>query len=181
MGKTSEWELNYENTIRVIEAIFADGTAMVGTGWPFLEADPARKDVGGKVIGPFHLESNLDAPFYFYVANASESDCWRTTKRGRRFGGTLHDYMLIPGISGYRLTSVYIASGAAVKYAITDNPTSGAPNPVAGGDAYSIGENKDYTFVLKDTEYGKEYRLDLPVDSAKNWAAIKKFILTYEK
>lgn len=180
LGKTSDWGLTYENTTRTLEAVFADYVA--AGPWPFLESDPLRANVCGKgIIGPFHLPDNTDAPFYFFVAKDTGSDSWRTTRRGRRFGGTIHDYMLLPAIPGYRLASVYIHSGAAVKYAITDNPSSGDPTPVAGGEAYAIGDNKEYTFILDGTSSGTAYRIDLPVDSEKNWSAILKFKLTYEK
>ena len=188
MGKTSEWELVYENTVRVIEAVFADFVTAINGGWPFLEKDtyynngksyPKGSPIGK--IGPFHLPDNADAPFYFYIDTYAESDCWRTTRRGRRFGGKIHDYMLFPALPGYRLVSVYLASGANVAYAITDNPGSGDPTPVSGGESVTIGENKDHTFVLTGTQPDTAYRLDLPVDGPKNWSAIMKFRLTYEK
>ena len=180
LGKTSDWGLTYENTTRTLEAVFADYVA--AGPWPFLESDPSRANVCGKgIIGPFHLPDNPDAPFYFFVAKDTGSDSWRTTRRGRRFGGTIHDYMLLPALPGYKLASVYIHSGAGVTYAITDNPESGDPTPVSGGEAQKIADNAEYTFILNGTLPNTAYRVDLPVDDTKNWSAILKLKLTYEK
>ena len=86
--------------------------------------------------------------------------------------------MLLPALPGYRLTSVYIMSGKAVKYAITNNPDSGTPTPVAGGEEKSIGAKSEHTFTLTGTAPNTAYRLDLPTTTE---AALYKFTLTYEK
>ena len=179
IGKTTEWGLKFEDTVRTIKAVFSDG-AKVNNGWAFVEDEPKINDVcGNGIVGPFHLPDNDDAPFYFYVANKINSDSWRCTGgAGRRFGGTEHDYMLLPALEGCRLVSVTILSGKAVKYAITDNPESGVPTPVAGGEAVSIGEKKSHTFVLGASEVNTAYRLDLPTATQ---SAIYEFELFYEK
>lgn len=179
MGETSEWELNYENTIRVISAAISDGSNYLdatGLGWPFTGSRP--KISYGELTQEFYLPDNEDAGFRFFV-HSSTADSWRSTKgSGFRFGGTAHDYMLLPALPGYRLTSVYIMSGKAVKYAITNNPDSGTPTPVAGGEEKSIGAKSEHTFTLTGTAPNTAYRLDLPTTTE---AALYKFTLTYEK
>ena len=182
MGNISEWELSYENTIRVLSAAISDGSNYLdatGTGWPFTGSRP--KITYGELTQEFYLPDNADAGFRFFVQQQEKvvSDMWRSTKgAGFRFGGTVHDYMLFPALSGYRLISVYIMSGKSVKYAITNHPDSGTPTPVAGGEEKSIGDKKEHTFMLTDTAPNTAYRLDLPTTT---YAAIYKFTLTYEK
>lgn len=181
MGKTSEWGLNYENTVRTLKAVFSKDGAKVGTGWAFDDGtEPKKATVCGKgLVGPYYLPDNDDAPFYFFVAKEVSSDSWRTTGgAGRRFGGTVHDYMLLPAINGYRLASVYIKSGSgASTYAITNNPASGDPVPVAGGEKKSISKQSEHTFILSGTEANTAYRLDLPTTTC---AGILEFQLNYE-
>lgn len=182
MGKTSEWELVYENTVRVIEAVFSTlDKVLVNNGWAFMESEPKIGDVCGKgKIGPFHLPENEDAPFYFYVAANTSSDSWRKTGgAGRRFGGTAHDYMLLPALKGYKLVSVFIQAGTQKStYAITDNPESGIPTTIAGGEAKEISAKANYTFSLSNTVANTAYRLDLPTATP---AGFIEFRLTYEK
>lgn len=182
LGKTSEWGLVYENTVRVLTGLCRDDAALVNKGWAFEGVYPSYKNVCGQgLVGPYYLPDNNDAPFYFFVqkdANSSH-DSWRSTNgAGFRFGGTVHDYMLLPAIPGYKLTSVYILSGKSVTYAITDNPVNGSPTPVDGGESKNIGEKKNHTFVLNGTLSNTAYRLDLPTTT---FAAIYEFRLTYEK
>lgn len=179
MGRTSDWGLKYENTIRTLKAVFSNGT-MVNKGWAFVENEPKSKDVCGQgLVGPFHLPDNDDASFHFYVEANVGTDSWRCTNgSGRRFGGTGHDYMLLPAIKDYRLTSVTILSGKSVTYAITDNPDTGLPTPVSGGGPMLIADKKSHTFVLTDTKAGYAYRLDLPTATP---SAIYEFELSYEK
>ena len=182
MGKTDEWTLNYENTVRVIHVgISTLDKVLVNNGWPFVEKDPGVKGVCGMgLVGPFHLPDNDDAAFWFFVAKNVDTNSWRVTGgAGRRFGGTVHDYMLLPAIDGYRLVSVFIQAGTQLStYAITDNPSSGSPTPVAGGEATTIAAQQNHTFSLSDTRPGIAYRLDLPTATA---AGIIEFKLTYEK
>ena len=182
MGKTSEWSLKYESTTRVLTAVFSTLDKVLNNGgWAFVEALPKIDDVCGKgLIGPFHLPDNEDAPFYFNVANKINSDSWRATGgAGRRFGGTVNDYMLLPGLEGYRLASVYIQAGTqASTYEITDNPVSGAPTAVDGGEKVTIAKTKNHTFILNGTQSGVAYRINLPTTTA---AGILDFKLTYEK
>ena len=179
MGKTSEWGLEFANTTRVLSAQFSNGT-LINNGWPFTEAFPKIDNVCGKgIVGPFHLPENDDAPFYFYVQTKNGTDSWRTTNgAGLRFGGSVHDYMLLPAIDGYKLTSVMILSGKTVEYAITDNPSSGTPEAVLGGEKAKISEKKSQTFILSGTKAGTAYRIDLPTVT---WASFWEFSLTYEK
>ena len=181
MGKTSDWGLKYENTVRTLHAVFSKDGAKVGTGWAFNGTEPNRaNDVCGKgIVGPYYLPDNDDAPFYFFVAKEVSSDSWRTTGgAGRRFGGTVHDYMLMPAINGYRLSAVYLKAGSGSStYAITNNPSSGDPVPVAGGDKHTIAKQGEYTFILSGTEVNTAYRLDLPTTTC---AGILEFQLSYE-
>jgi hypothetical protein len=87
--------------------------------------------------------------------------------------------MLLPGLEGYRLASVYIQAGTqASTYEITDNPASGAPTAVDGGEKVKIEKTKNHTFILNDTQSGVAYRINLPTTTA---AGILDFKLTYEK
>lgn len=183
MGKTSDWELTYVNTTRVIQAVFStlDKVLYNGNGWPFMEALPTIKNVCGKgLMGPYHLSDNEDAPFYFFVANNISSDSWRATGgAGRRFGGTVNDYMLLPGLEGYKLSAVFIQAGTqASTYEITDDPASGTPTPVNGGKQVKIAKTENHTFILSGTETGVAYRINLPTETP---AGILEFRLTYEK
>lgn len=179
MGNISEWELSYENTIRVLSAAISDGSNYLDAGakgWPFTGSRPSI--TYGELTEALYLPENDDAEFRFYI-HSHNDDSWRSTKgSGFRFGGTAHDYMLLPAIPGYRLASVYILSGKAVKYAITNHPDSGAPTPVAGGEEKSIGAKSEHTFTLTGTAPNTAYRLDLPTTTQ---AALYKFTLTYEK
>lgn len=182
MGSTLDWELRFENTIRVIGTAFSTlDKQLINNGWAFMEKDPGKNNICGKgLVGPFHLPENEDADFYFYVSKFVDDNSWRVTGgAGRRFGGTEHDYMLLPAIDGYCLISVFIQAGTQKStYAITDNPASGVPTPVVGGEQQFIVETKNYTFNLKSTLPGVAYRLDLPTTTA---AGFIEFKLTYEK
>ena len=182
IGKTDEWELTFENTIRTISAAFSTlDKQLINNGWAFMEKDPGKNNICGKgLVGPFHLPENEDAEFYFYVSKFVDDNSWRVTGgAGRRFGGTEHDYMLLPAIEGHCLISVFIQAGTQKStYAVTDNPVSGVPVPVDGGDAHFIDEKQNYTFVLNNTLPATAYRLDLPTATA---AGFIEFKLTYEK
>lgn len=182
MGKTTEWGLTYENTMRVIKASISTlDKVLYNNGWPFVEKDPGAGGVCGKgLVGPFHLPDNEDADFWFYVASKTGSDSWRVTGgAGRRFGGTPHDYMLLPAVDGYRLISVFIQAGTQKStYAITDNPSSGTPTVIDGGEVKDIDAKQNHTFSLSNTQPGVAYRLDLPTATP---SGIIEFKLTYEK
>ena len=181
IGKESEWGLEFHSTTRTLTGIVHDGTALVNSGWPFTGTRPKIGTVCGQgLVGPFYLSGNEDAPFYFYVAANINSDSWRSTNgAGFRFGGTAHDYMLMPAIEGYRLVSLQIFNGGKdVQYAVTDNPSQGAPVPLSGGAAFTVKSNKDHLFQLEGTLPGVAYRLDLPAGTC---SAIYKFVLVYSK
>ena len=181
IGKESDWGLVFRSTTRTLTGLVHDGTALVNSGWPFLGTRPKIGTVCGQgLVGPFYLSENEDAPFYFFVAANVNSDSWRSTNgAGFRFGGTAHDYMLMPPVEGYRLVSLQIFNGGKdVQYAVTDNPQQGAPVPLSGGAAFTVKANKDHLFQLDGTEPGVAYRLDLPAGTC---SAMYKFVLVYNK
>ena len=181
IGKESEWALVFQSTTRTLTALVHDGTALVNSGWPFLGTRPKIGTVCGQgLVGPFYLSENEDAPFYFYVAANINSDSWRSTNgAGFRFGGTAHDYMLMPPIDGYRLVSLQIFSGGKeAQYAVTNNPAQGTPVPLSGGAAVTIKANSNHLFQLEGTEPGVAYRLDLPAGTC---SSMYKFVLVYNK
>ena len=150
-------------------------------GWPFVEAEVKAKNFKwGELNGPFHISGHEDCPLYFYAKeNNASDDGWRATAgSGRIFGGSEHDYMLIPAIEGYRLVEVYIVSAKQVSYAITNNPASGTPTPISGGEVTKIAAQKSHTFTLSGTLPNTEYRIDLPV---KDFAKVAEIKLTYEQ
>ena len=176
MGKTDEWTLNYENTVRTLEVKFW------ANAWDFEEKFPTNcANVCGKgLVGPFHLPDNQDAEFFFFVQQHVDNTSWRATNgAGLRFGTTVHDYMLLPAIQGYRLISVYILNGSdKSSYAITDNPSSGLPTPVNGGESKEVAKDANHTWSLSETEYDTAYRIDLTTNLTSR---LKELKLTYEK
>lgn len=181
IGKEADWSLVFESSTKIVRCLIHDGASLVNGGWPFVGSRPGISTVCGKGLsGPYYLEDYPDAAFYFYIAANKGSDSWRSTNgSGFRFGGSVHDYMLLPSFPDFRLVSVYVRNGGkAIAYAITDNPATGEPKELAGGKSYTVPSSKDYTFTLSDTEKGVAYRLDLPTT---NFAALYEIVLTYDK
>lgn len=177
LGSTSGWELAYmEVPTKKLTVGFRQNA------WDFAEVFPTNcESICGKgLVGPYHLPDNTEAEFYFFIQNHKESESWRATNgAGLRFGTTIHDYMLLPAIKGYRLISVYIDNGSgAATYAITDNPSSGNPTAVKGGGSKKIAKDSNYTWTLSETKANTAYRIDLPTTAS---ARLKVLTLTYEK
>lgn len=177
LGSTADWALKWMSNRIVLSAKVTDGVSLIGTGWPFVEALPAKADVCGKgLVGPFHLSDEADAPsFHFFVSGKTWS---LNADGGLGFGGAEHDYMLLPAIDGYRLVSVTVRSAKSRRYAITDNPAGGVPTVIKGGTAIKVAKLATHTFDLTETAAGVAYRLDLPTTDI---ASLSEFELAYER
>lgn len=178
LGKESDWAIEYKPSTLTLEMKVIEGGAQVNGGWPFEGTSPKIGDVCGKGLkGPFKL-LGTDYDFYFYVANNINSDSWRTTTGGGfRFGGTVGDYMLMPAIDGFALSSVSLTTLKACGYSITDNPSSGSASAVSGGAGVTVGAGKSNTWTLSGTKPGTAYRLTLTGSGA---SGISVMTMTYE-
>lgn len=191
MGQETEWGLVFKQGTLIKDIVFVTEN---GTVFPFsnkadaLEATPipAMKDVAGKgEKGPFYLVGWPDMPFYFHIQNYSAVDpkSYFTSQGdyGLRFGGTKGDYMTLPALAGYRLTSIHIEEGRSSSYyAVTTVPEDDDSEPeylTAQSVTISKNTSKTFEFDATKTEVGKPYRL---VTGMPNPTAIKKMTLTYK-
>lgn len=180
LGTESEWGLIFVNASKKISVVFSDGSAAL---WPFSPAMPKQADIkaaGGEPMGPFVMSGSPEYPFYLRIQEYVQTEsCRLTAGAGFRFGGTAHDYLLLPAIPGYALVSVAVTCGTqATTIAITDNPAFGNPVPVDGGKAKTIAKASSAEFILTGTEPGVSYRIDNP--GTKVFTGILNFVLTYE-
>ena len=180
LGSESEWGIEYKDLNRTVTVVFSNG---IKYSWPFKPAIPKEADIiaaAGAPMGPFTMASEPDCKFYIRVqAYLSSDSCRLTNGAGFRFGSTPHDYLLLPAIDGYALTSVKITCGNnSAKVSITDNPASGDPTELKGGEYFEIPSNADHEFLLSGTEPGVAYRIDNP--NTKKCAGILNLVLTYK-
>lgn len=99
-------------------------------------------------------------PFRFFISNKDLTGNLRVTKSGLYFGGTTGDYILLPGIEGMRLVSVFLsASNCTVRINSEDSVKPTALIDIAGAEA------------------GKACRLELCSDTI---ARISNIILYYD-
>lgn len=178
LGSESEWAIEYKDLNRTITVVFSNGTKY---SWPFKPAIPKEADIiaaAGAPMGPFTMASEPDCKFYIRIqAYLSSDSCRMTNGAGFRFGTTPHDYLLLPALEGYALTSVKITTGNnSAKVSITDNPASGDPTAVKGGEYFEISSNSAHEFLLSGTEPGVAYRIDNPNTKC---AGILNLVLTY--
>lgn len=162
LGKESDWSLVYRPSIITVTMKVIENGVQVNSGWPFEGTRPKIGDVCGKGLkGPFTL-LGTDYDFYFFVAANINSDSWRTTTGGGfRFGGTVGDYMLLPAIDGFALSSVTVSPLKDFTCSITDNPSGGAASAVPGGASVTIKAGKTNTWTLSGTKPGTAYRFTI--------------------
>lgn len=99
-------------------------------------------------------------PFRFYISNKDKIENLRVTRSGLYFGGTTGDYILLPGIEGMRLVSVFLsASNCTVRINSEDSV-----NPTA-------------LIEVTSAEAGKACKLELCSDTI---ARINNIILYYD-
>ena len=189
MGQESEWGLVFKPGSITKDIVFITENGAV---FPFSDqADavsavtpPTTGSVAGKgEFGPFYLLGWPDMPFYFRLHNTSGEKNYFTSQGtyGLRMGGTIGDYMTLPAIDGFRLTSVTIEEGSASSYyAITDAPEDDSIAPTYLTSAtITINKNTSRTFSFDDTKtsVSKPYRI---VTGKTNPTSIKKITITYK-
>ena len=96
-------------------------------------------------------------------------------------GGSKGDYMTIPGVEGYRLTSVYIEEGSASSYyGIATYPEDGSAPQYLTAETVTISKNTSRRFDFNETQTiaGKSYRLCTGKESP---TSVKKMSITYKR
>lgn len=165
-----------------LQAVFsseaADGTLSPVN--PFTEAPTVS--LAGSLSKEFHLSAYPDKyPFRFFVSKDAASFRLgiNSAGSGLQIGGSPHDYILLPGIEEFSLSSVSIYIGqSAGQYGVSENPASGTPAPVKGGEVTSVSARTTHTFNLSGTQPGTAYRLELMRDAS---TFIRTLTLVYEK
>lgn len=164
------------NAVFSIEA--PDGTLTKNN--PFTEAPSAS--MAGSLTKEFFLQEYPDKyPFRFFVSTSAASYRLGVNSAGSglQIGGSPHDYILLPGIEGYCLSSVSIHLGQSTgQYGVSENPASGVPASVKGGEILSVTARDTHIFSLSGTQPGVAYRLELMREAS---TFIRTLTLIYEK
>ena len=188
MGRESDWDLEFLSSTLVLPVVFrTDASTSV---FPFSDdpaaltavACPAVANVAGKgVVGPYYLVGYPNIPFYFCIQNTSGSKSYFISQAtyGMRLGGTPGDYITIPGIENYRLTTVYFEEGSSSSYycITSDEAYSQARFLTATSVTINKNTNKTFKFDATQTAVGETYRF---CTAKTNASAMVKLQMTYE-
>lgn len=189
MGEEDEWDLEFTPSSFTKEITFITESGAV---FPFSNEPeattattaPGVSSVAGKgEFGPFYLLGWPDMPFYFNVQNVDATKDYFTSQGtyGLRMGGSKGDYMALPAVAGYRLTSITIEEGSSSSYyAVTTHPVDGSAPQYLTNESVTINKNTSRTFEFDATKtiVGKAYRI---CTGQTNPTAIKKMSITYKR
>ena len=189
MGEETNWDLEFTPSVFTKEITFITESGAV---FPFSDkpeattaiSAPTVSTVAGKgEFGPYYLLGWPDVPFYFNVQNVDSTKDYFTSQGtyGLRMGGSKGDYMTIPGVEGYRLTSVYIEEGSASSYyGIATHPEDGSAPQYLTAETVTISKNTSRRFDFNETQTiaGKSYRLCTGKESP---TSVKKMSITYKR
>lgn len=187
MGKESDWQLSFMPATKTVSLVFYYPEGCV---FPFSDKPDAASPMstpptwqqlaGNGRKGPYYPVGYPGVEVYFYLApldGKTKSYFISQGGYGMRYGVWTGDYMTIPAIKDYRLTTMSLEYGTKTAfYAVTSDPETGAP------ETFTEFSGKDKvvtkTFSSSQTKPGVSCRLSVTKDDYPT--SIRNVTYTYE-
>lgn len=171
MGRESDWKDGWSQAISL--------SFTKADTWPFAQTIPTQSEVeaaaaAGTELGPFYQSVSPAQEFYLYVQRYRSASSMRVTAGGGfRFGGTVGDYLRVPGIAGYRLARI---SGQTANYSFPVKVVSPSGAVIAGGAEQSLAAASPFSFNLSGNAVGEGCRIQLTGD---NMTSFQQLAIVY--